>query len=280
MTLSLTVSEAIQAANKLQELLVNGTAQYVVIQRESLDLPFDSELLTSRDAELNDFLWETSMRLYRKYVVDGEVSAFKGDDSDPWKICLEELMASEVYLALHDLEDGYLQESGFWRYLGLYPFRWYLLKREGDASGGLQKHDFGGSSSSREKWLMIRTYQWGQRTHQGEEQAPFGDAIATRLTRRAAGVSSGMIIDYYHSHIVRSRWADNAKVVHAFVQCTSNKPYLVDTSVKPGKERPVNELAKQVKRVTGNLLLLGMDEGDLEELLRVQKNQILGLGSV
>jgi hypothetical protein len=174
---------------------------------------------------------------------------------------LEELMAERLHSLLDGLPAVVLHDARFWRFLGLFPFRWFLLLREPE----LQPQDFGGTDSGRHYWLLIRTYQWGRKCHTIGSVSPYEHVYKARETRRSVGASEGFVIDYYHSHIVRPRWADAASVATGFISATAAPPPIVDTSPLPTE--PVRTFARRVSRLSGNVCLPYLDSATLDDIL-------------
>ncbi len=92
---------------------------------------------------------------------------------------LETEMAVELHRLLKDLPVAMLADMGYWRYLALFPYRWYLLAREPE----LQPQDFGGAKvelddEGRERvttpnskyQLIVRSFLWGKAAY--DESAP------------------------------------------------------------------------------------------------------------
>jgi len=269
MSMRLEVGAARAVASRLLEARESGIGFEVLIDRNfgSLEDEF-LEIGAGLEASLHEQIWERSEDLRVALLDRGQALSYKGQDSDSLDVALEELMSSEVHHLLDPLESDLLHDAGFWRYLALFPFRWYLLTREPE----LKYQDFGGTDSNRDKWLMVRTYQWGRKCYQEGEAPPYQDAISARSTKRILGAPSGRIIDFYHSHIVRHRWADNSRIAHAFIQATAREPYVNDFSQQ---NRQVNEFSKRVNRVVSNLSVLTMSDQELFQVMESEKLRVL-----
>lgn len=215
-----------------------------------------------------DALYEASELIRSELLDDGILEAYMGSTgkrADPSEY-LEELMAERIHRFLDQLPPVVLQDARFWRYLGLFPFRWYLLIREPE----LQVQDYGGSNAGRDKWLMIRTYQWGRKCHSESDVEPYAGVYAVREVRRAAGATEGMVIDFYHSHIVRPRWADTQSVALGFIGAVTESPPLID--VNPEPTQPVRTFARRVSRLSGNVCLPFLGTDDLHSLLMRERS--------
>jgi Family of unknown function (DUF6339) len=132
---------------------------------------------------------------------------------------LEARMASHIHSGLSFLSLDLLEDEGFWRYLALGPFLWYLLIREPE----LQPQDFGGLTiaSDREEnprtrraniasSLVFRTFLWGKIAY---------DRTTEDSYRRATVISDkrGPSIDVWHSHLLRTQLGQIALIPHSFI---------------------------------------------------------------
>jgi hypothetical protein len=214
-----------------------------------------------------EWLYEISEMLRTKLIVSGAVDKWaqgamkpSGDSSSEY---LEELMAEELHKILDGLPQEVLHDSNFWRYLGLFPFRWYLLEREPE----LQDVDFGGTASQRQYWLLIRTYLWGRKSCNTSSADPYEMVYATRNLRRRLKQTDGWVIDFYHSHIIRPRWSDLPSVTRAFIKATGVTPELIDSD----SSGPVRALARSVARLQNNLCLPFLTEKELVDVFCQEK---------
>jgi hypothetical protein len=165
------------------------------------------------------------------------------------KFELEELYAELLHGALLHLPSVALQDPAFWRYLALFPFRGYLKQREPDLK---EIRYGGGSGGSKAKWLLPRTFIWGRKTRD-HASGDYSRTHILRELRNEAGLSSGTIIDFYHSHIVRTAWSANTVVAQAFIDSVNSDPLLFDK--EQTANRPSNRMARSVARLSSNVLL-------------------------
>jgi hypothetical protein len=269
MTLRLNVAQAREIEALLSTAISSGVDYQELSQREFNGLESSYiDMSDTKEAELNESLWNQSMNLRNRLLDQGEVQKYRAQDSDAFGIALEELMSSELHRIINHLPSERLHDAGFWRYLALFPFRWYLIEREAP----LQAQDYGGTETNRDKWLLIRTFQWGRKCYQPGEIPPYTDATAARRVKRELGVTVGYVIDFYHSHIVRHRWADNSQIAHEFISACSREPYVNDFSQE---RREVNEFSKRVNRVVSNLSLLTMSSEEVKGVMEGEKKAVL-----
>jgi hypothetical protein len=269
MPLRLNVAQARQIEGELKRSMAAGTDNKHLSERSFEQLEETYLHLTDvLQVELNETLWNESVDLRTRFIDRGEVMKYKAQDSDALGIALEELMSSELHRVLNHLPSELLHDAGFWRYLALFPFRWFVIEREPE----LKFQDYGGTDANRDKWLLIRAFQWGRKCYQAGDVPPYENATSARMVKRELKVSAGRIVDFYHSHIVRHRWADSAEVVHEFISATSRKPFINDYSQE---NRQVNELSKRVNRVVSNLSLLTMSTAEVKAIMEREKMAVL-----
>jgi hypothetical protein len=237
-----------------------------VYNRDFAGLESHVELVGEAHVDVES-LYQTSETLRNKLIVSGAVDnwakAAKKPSEDVRSEYLEELMAEELHKVLDSLPYEALHDANFWRYLGLFPFRWYLLEREPE----LKDVDFGGVGSKRQYWLLIRTYLWGRKCFNAKSTKPYEKVYATRNLRRRLKESDGWVIDFYHSHIIRPRWSDLPSVTGAFIEATDTSPELIDKD----SNGPVRALAKSVARLQNNLCLPFLNENELAEVFCKEK---------
>jgi len=214
-----------------------------------------------------DMLFVESEKIRAELLDGGKLAKYRDGAREPdsEEVYLEEMMAERIHRLLDPLPSVALHDARFWRFLGLVPFRWYLLLREPE----LQDQDFGGTDSGRDKWLMVRTYQWGRKCHLAGNLDPYGNVYRTRRLRREQGASEGWVIDFYHSHIVRPRWSDSSAVTDAFINATTLDPPLIDNATD--RNEPVRSFARRISRLSGNVCLPILDSGDLDSLVQGER---------
>ena len=203
----------------------------------------------------------------RKALWDGKSNCELGEASETDKYRLESEMAETVHQTLCELDMRCLEDEAFWRYLALFPFRWYLLAREPE----LQPQDFGGqrkkagedgvetlSGTDFNRQLLFRTFLWGQAAYDesgGKEQYE-------RATKVPAG---GPIIDIWHSHMIRTQIGRLGAIPTTFIDVVVGSDS--DTNAMKPEAR---ELAKLVTRMKHNVLLDVYPAPGAEDLLAEQ----------
>lgn len=238
----------------------------------------ESERVT-RETDEEPWVVEASGGNYPRQVIDeASAAAFgtwteelarlgnKVSESD--RQALEARMAAELHRTLHDVEVAVLADMGFWRYLALFPYRWYLLAREPE----LQPQDFGGTAADPENpekrhskdpkyQLLLRTFLWGK--------AAFDPSGHPDPYERAAkvGQAGGAEIDVWHSHMIRTQLGHLGAIPHHFIDSICENPKACDTN----KGRDVE---KRLTRMKHNILLdVYGDDG--RELVDEQKQIVL-----
>jgi hypothetical protein len=192
-----------------------------------------------------------------------EITSFVKDMEASDSYEKEELWAEMLHKRLSALPEKALQDPGFWRYLALFPFRGFLMTREPDMK---PLRYGGGRANEKAKWLLPRAYIWGRKTEVGGDYAL---THAVRKARAEAGMSSGTIIDFYHSHIVRTAWSASSNVAIGFVSGYLTEPVLFDES--NDASRPSNMLAKAFARNSNNICLEFLSQDDLVQFAQTEK---------
>jgi len=186
---------------------------------------------------------------------------------------LEAEMASEVHKALSLLDRDLLEDEDFWRYLALFPFRWYLLAREPE----LQPQDFGGvsvkvtddgktlrSKKSLITQLIYRTFLWGKIACDSDSRDPY---LRATVFEKIGGPS----IDIWHSHLVRTQLGQLGKMPHAFIDS------ITESGLKPDRMKdPARDQEKLLARVKHNVLLDIYDYPKAKELAAEQLAKVVG----
>ena len=238
----------------------------IVFERDFGGLENHVELIGDASVDV-EFLYEVSEKLRTKLIVNGAVDKWAKRAMKPSEDVrseyLEEMMAGELHKVLDGLPSEALHDSNFWRYLALFPFRWFLLEREPE----LKDVDFGGMGSQKPYWLMIRTYLWGRKCFSANSTNPYENVFATRNLRRKLKQTDGRVIDFYHSHIIRPRWGDLPTVTGAFIKATATPPEVIDVAANG----PVRALASSVARIQNNLCLPFLTEDELVKVFCAEK---------
>jgi hypothetical protein len=165
---------------------------------------------------------------------------------------LESQMAGPLHATLSQLGMDMLEDEDFWRYLALFPFRWYLWAREPE----MQPQDFGGYSEVEVEsgtfrrvrkamvtQLIFRTFLWGKIAFDEESKEPYSRAT---LVSGLGGPS----IDIWHSHLIRTHLGQLGFMRHAFLDVIVG-----ETSDPAAMKDPARKVEKLIARVKHNVLL-------------------------
>jgi hypothetical protein len=174
---------------------------------------------------------------------------------------LEARMAGPVNEVLREHEVACLQDPDFWRYLALFPFRWYTLAREPkfepQAYGGRVPIDSDGGGPNQKfrktdlkKQAIFRMFLWGK-SARDESQPEGSNLVYERATKLSDGVGGPSVIDVWHSHIVRPQIGHLGRIPHAFIDVVSTDP-------KPNTNE-ARELAKLLTRIKHTVVLDQLD---------------------
>jgi len=172
---------------------------------------------------------------------------------------------------LDSVDPRALHDAGFWRFLALFPYRWYLLEREPE----MLVNDYGGGEGSKRYWLLIRTFIIGRKSRAIGDIDEYLNTRAYRDARRRKKLSDGYWIDFYHSHIARKKWHDCSEVSNAFINSCVTSPEALDEDNK--NSRNAGSLAKRLLRISPNILFDVLPAADLKQLIDDEKNKVLGL---
>lgn len=184
----------------------------------------------------------------------------RGEKADNY--LLEAFMASRIHETLRDLPIDLLQDFGFWRYLALFPYRWYLKLREGGPSAlEVKPQDYGGVGAAPVYQLLLRTFLWGKAAYDDSEPNVYHRATLVNDT-------GGAPTDVWHSHIVRVQLGHLGRLPHAFIDSICDDPRANSADEFSGA-RPVE---KRLTRMKHTVLF---DVYDLDEARAVVDNQKL-----
>jgi hypothetical protein len=184
---------------------------------------------------------------------------------------LEAKMAGPLHDVLSQCGMDMLEDEDFWRYLALFPFRWFLIAREPE----LQPQDFGGYSEVEEEGrtrrvrkplitqLIYRTYLWGKIAHDDEAKDKYQRATVI-------GDLGGPLIDVWHSHLIRTQLGQLGLMPHSFIDV------LVSDLDDPSKMKdPAREVEKLIKRVKHNVLFDVYEKSDADSIVREQLSKVV-----
>lgn len=165
---------------------------------------------------------------------------------------LEAQMAGPLHATISQLGMDMLEDEDFWRYLALFPFRWYLWAREPE----IQPQDFGGYSEvevdqgvfrrvrkAMVTQLIFRTFLWGKIAFDEESKDPYSRATVIANL-------GGPSIDIWHSHLIRTHLGQLGLMRHAFLDVIVH-----EISDPASMKNPAREAEKLIARVKHNILL-------------------------
>lgn len=167
----------------------------------------------------------TARQHQRQWDEEKAAREARGETSDRYR--LEAFMAPRIHSILQGQPIDFLQDMGFWRYLALFPYRWFLHAREGGVGGlDFKPQDYGGmkidpegkeSNSSPKYQLLLRTFLWGKAAYDPSATEPYSRAILVNDTK-------GDPADVWHSHIVRVQLGQLGRLPHAFLDSICDEP--------------------------------------------------------
>jgi hypothetical protein len=184
-------------------------------------------------------------------------------------------IAPELFKTIKNVSIDCREDEDFWRYVALFPFRWYLIAREPE----LQPQDYGGlnekvktdedgneeieiSNSNMINQLIYRTYLIGKAiedTSNSKDQFARKDAIPRK----------GPLTDIWQSHIIRVTIGRIGLVRHAFVDRVKTEQI--------AKERMkdfARDLASRLTRMRNNVVLDLHSKSEIDAVVKEISKQI------
>jgi hypothetical protein len=180
---------------------------------------------------------------------------------------LEIQIAGPLYELIRKLPIDLREDEDFWRYLALFPLRWYLLAREPE----LQPQDYGGlhgretssagspedpdqviANTAMQYQLIYRTYLIGKAMWDASQPDPF--------SRRASIKPDGPVTDVWQSHIVRVQIGRIGEVAHSLVDRVSSQPTAEQLKY-------ARDLAKSLTRLKNNISLDVKDKTETDQIV-------------
>ena len=168
---------------------------------------------------------------------------FADDDGKDWdNEAIEAIFSGHVHHAMRDLPVVALDDPGFWRYLSISDFWWFIARREAKAikNGNAMTYVDGGREC-----VPFRMYLRGQAIRSGDDYSLAG-AIPNST-------------DFWRSHIVRVKTGTAPPLARAFAQLQAEQR-MVSDDVRP--------FAKKVNRLWTNIVFNVWDEPESDALLR------------
>jgi hypothetical protein len=204
-----------------------------------------------------------------------ELTSKAGKVVDDDLVQFEIAIAPMVYSAIQKISLDCREDEDFWRYLALFPFRWYLIAREPE----LQPQDYGGlkekseisedgeevikiSNSSMIYQLIYRTYLIGKAIEDGSDsKEPF--ARANAIPR------GGPLTDIWQSHIIRVTIGRIGFVRHAFIDRVKTEPVAKSQMLDFARS-----LASRLTRMRNNVVLDLHSKSEIDAVVKEISKQI------
>lgn len=257
------VADLIMAAPKKSQLSVDISENQFVVLKDGFD--YDRVRIEKSSAAVQRS-WEEKFSEKKKRT-DDDLYLF------------EIKFAGQIYEIIESCHIDLREDKDFWRYLALFPFRWYLLAREAQ-DNEFKPQDFGGLTVVSQKkdprdpdyvvkkkeavfqgHLIYRTYLIGKAMYDEENAAdPFA--------RRGAIDLGDPVTDIWQSHIIRVKIGRIGKIAHAFVDKVS--------SYKPpfDMKESARKLAKGVTRIKNNVLYDEHSKTEIDKLMNEQESLV------
>ena len=257
------VADLIMGAPKNLQLSVEISEDQFVVVKDGFE--YDRVRIESTAAAVKDS-WEHEFSKEKKRTID-DLYLF------------EIKYAGQIYEIIESCHIDLREDKDFWRYLALFPFRWYLLAREAQ-DGKFKPQDFGGLTEVPSKenppapdskpkkieaafqgHLIYRTYLIGKAMY---DEANTVDPFV----RRGAIDLGDPVTDIWQSHIVRVKIGRIGKLAHAFVDKVS--------SYKPpfDMKESARKLAKGVTRIKNNVLYDEHSKTEIDKLMNEQESLV------
>jgi hypothetical protein len=235
-----------------------------VEQRRDLPVPDREMIQERRGGTFDSKAFEVDCRaLETKWIS-------MATDNPDWTVeFLEIQIAGPLFEVIGTLPIDLREDEDFWRYLALFPLRWYLLAREPE----LQPQDYGGlhgrassgtgassgdgqsqSNTAMSSQLMYRTYLIGK--------AMRDESQTDHYSRRSSIKNGGPVTDIWQSHVVRVRIGRIGKVAHALVDRVAG--------LAVGQKDFARDLAKKITRLKNNISLDIKDKVETDQIVSNQ----------
>jgi len=257
------VADLIMAAPKKSQLAVDIREDQFVVLKDGFD--YDRANIEKSSATVHK-AWEEKY-LEKKSRTDDDLYLF------------EIKFAGQIYEIIESCHIDLREDKDFWRYLALFPFRWYLLAREAK-DGKFKPQDFGGLTVVSQKkdprnpdyvvkkteaafqtHLIYRTYLIGKAMYDEENAVdPFA--------RRSAIDLGDPVTDIWQSHIIRVKMGRIGKVAHAFVDKVSSYKPPIDM------KESARKLASGVTRIKNNVLYDEHSKTEIDKLMNEHESLV------
>ena len=257
------VADLIMVAPKNRQLSVDISEDQFVVVKDGFDY---DRVRIENSADVVKKSWEREFSKGKKRTID-DLYLF------------EIKFAGQIYEIIESCHIDLREDKDFWRYLALFPFRWYLLAREAQ-EGKFKPQDFGGLTQVLSKenppapdskpkkieaafqgHLIYRTYLIGKAMYDKENAVdPF--------VRRGALDLGDPLTDIWQSHIARVKSGRIGKLAHAFVDKVSSYKPPIDM------KESARKLAKGVTRIKNNVLYDEHSKIEIDKLMNEQESLV------
>jgi hypothetical protein len=178
-----------------------------------------------------------------------EQAAADGEPLSPESV--EGGIAGDVHRALRDLPIETLDDPGFWRYLSLVDFWWFVALREAPAikRGNVMTYVDGGKEC-----VPFRMFVRAQAIRDGDDYS-----LAGALPKSA---------DFWRSHVLRVKTGTAPPLARAFARLQADKK-MVSDDVRP--------YAKRINRLWTNVVFHDWNDDEADQLLKGMYDEMFGL---
>jgi len=158
--------------------------------------------------------------------------------------------SGDVHIALRDLPIEALDDPGFWRYLSLVDFWWFVAVREAPAigRGNVMTYVDGGKEC-----VPFRMYLRAQAIRDGDDYS-----LAGALPKSA---------DFWRSHVIRVKTGTAPALARSFARLQIDKA-MVSDEVRP--------FARRMNRLWSNIVFHTWDDDDCDRLLAQLYDEMYG----
>jgi hypothetical protein len=162
-------------------------------------------------------------------------------------------VAGRLHFALREVPLGIIDDPGFWRYLTLRYFWWFVIWRQSPAFARCDYRDFGKYIDGMKptECVLLRMYLRGQITLMDE-----GYALADEIPYSA---------DFWRSHILRVRTGSSPVMARAFAKEQATEKMSTD---------PLRLCAKSLNRLWTNVVLYSYDSDEADAVIRDLRAQL------
>ena len=174
----------------------------------------------------------------------------QGDEADRFEV-FEGRAAGRVHMAMRDLPIAVLDDPGFWRYVSLAKFWWFIKFREAKpiAAGNHMTYVDGTRPT---ECVPLRMFLRAQAVREGDDYS-----LASSMDRAT---------DFWRSHVLRVQTASAPALARSFARLQHEKQMPTESQLRP--------FARQLNRLWANVVLHGVDEAEATQLL----DEIYGAG--